>query len=60
VAEKLGFPEEIVYRPKKAVQYSTGVTKVLKKLAKKEGVSLSKYLIKRFENVKKNFLKNLI
>lgn len=48
-AEKLGLPQFIVNKPKKAVQYATGVNKVLKKLAKKEKLSVREYLQKIFE-----------
>src|SRR4029077_20616296 len=37
-------PESVVNRPKKAVQYSTGVQKVLLKEAKKRGMKLSDLL----------------
>jgi asparagine synthase (glutamine-hydrolysing) len=36
VAENLGLPKSISDKPKKAVQYATGVSDVLKKLAKKQ------------------------
>ena len=48
-AEKLGLPQFIVNKPKKAVQYATGVNKVLKKLAKEEKFSVREYLQKIFE-----------
>jgi asparagine synthase (glutamine-hydrolysing) len=38
------FPESVVNRPKKAVQYSTGVQKVLLKEAKKQQMKLSELL----------------
>jgi len=50
VAKNLGLPESVVKKPKKAVQYTTGVDKALKKLAKKDGVSVRAYLHKIFED----------
>src|SRR3989440_1941809 len=40
----LGLPDSVVDRPKKAVQYSSGVQKVLLKEAKRKGVNLGKML----------------
>ncbi len=48
-AEDLGLPESVVKRPKKAMQYATGVSRTLKKLAKKNGSSLEAYLGKMFQ-----------
>jgi asparagine synthase (glutamine-hydrolysing) len=44
LAARLNLPESVVDRPKKAVQYSTGVQKVLLKEAKRQGMSLGKML----------------
>jgi len=53
-AEAMGLPQFIVNQPKKAIQYTTGVNKALKKLAKKENMRLGDYLEKKFqENIKK-------
>ena len=52
LAEKLGFPEEMAYKPKRAVQYSTGVNNALKRLARREAKSLAGFLIDRFEELK--------
>ncbi len=48
VAKKLGLPETIAMREKKAVQYSTGVAKALKKFARAEGKKLGNYVEERF------------
>ncbi|MEM2337953.1 MAG: asparagine synthetase B [Candidatus Bathyarchaeia archaeon] len=48
-AEKLGLPKQIICKPKKAIQYATGVDKTLKKLAKKHSLSLKRYLVKIFK-----------
>ncbi len=44
LAVHLGLPESVVDRPKKAVQYSSGVQKVLLKEARRQGMSLGKML----------------
>ncbi len=44
LGEKWGLPKEVVNRPKKAVQYSSGVHKVLMTEAKRRGVTLSELL----------------
>jgi len=49
-AENMGLAESIVRRPKKAVQYATGVNKTLKKLAKRQG-SVKAFLQKEFRKV---------
>jgi asparagine synthase (glutamine-hydrolysing) len=48
-AENMGLPESISRRPKKAVQYATGVDKALKRLAKQEG-SVKVFLRNEFRN----------
>ncbi|MGQ9624645.1 MAG: DUF7411 family protein [Candidatus Bathycorpusculaceae bacterium] len=44
MAQDLGFPQFIVEYPKRAVQYATGVYKAIRKLAKKQGLSVREYL----------------
>ncbi len=44
LAARLNMPDSVVDRPKKAVQYSSGVQKVLLKEAKRRGMSLGKML----------------
>ena len=52
-AKKLGIPELITRKPKKAIQYTTGVNRAIKKLAKKEGLTLRRYVEKTFEKAYK-------
>jgi asparagine synthase (glutamine-hydrolysing) len=44
LAVRQGLPESVVNRPKKAVQYSSGVQRLLLKEAKRRGVSLAEML----------------
>jgi asparagine synthase (glutamine-hydrolysing) len=46
VARNLDIPNFIADKPKKAVQYTTGVTKALKQAAKTEGLTLREYITK--------------
>ena len=48
-ARELGLPRAIVDRPKKAVQYATGISKVLNKTAKQEHLSLKDYIHRTFQ-----------
>jgi len=50
-AKNLGLPKFIAERPKKAIQYATGVNKALKKLARMEGLSIKDYVEKLFKQV---------
>ncbi|MEM2995355.1 MAG: asparagine synthetase B [Candidatus Bathyarchaeia archaeon] len=51
LGEKVGLPQFIVERQKKAVQYATGISHVIGKLAKKENLSQKAYVQKIFETV---------
>ena len=44
VAVDMGLPSSIVEKPKKAVQYATGINDALKKLAKKQGRTVKDYV----------------
>lgn len=54
VAENIGLPHFIVNKTKRAIQYATGVNKIIKKIAKKEGFSTNEYLQKMFQKVSRN------
>jgi asparagine synthase (glutamine-hydrolysing) len=47
-AQKMGLPASITKKPKKAVQYSTGINHALKKLAKKQGTTVADYVNRLF------------
>jgi len=51
VAEMLGMPPFIVNRPKKAIQYATGVDGALRRLARGKGLTLREYIEKVFNEV---------
>jgi asparagine synthase (glutamine-hydrolysing) len=51
VAENLGLPQSIAEKPKKAIQYATGVNKTLKKLATIKGISMKEYVQEIFQTV---------
>jgi asparagine synthase (glutamine-hydrolysing) len=53
VAENWGIPSETAQKPKKAVQYSTGVSYVLKKIAKSHKTTLSGYVQEIFQKTEK-------
>jgi asparagine synthase (glutamine-hydrolysing) len=53
-AQNLGMPPFIANRPKRAIQYETGVNKALRKLAREEGLSLREYVKKSFRKVYPN------
>ena len=44
VAKEIGLPREIYERPKKAVQYGSGFVKVVRKIAKRNGLNVPDYL----------------
>ena len=50
-AQNLGMPPFIVNRRKRAIQYATGVSKALKRLAKQESLTLREYVRKIFRDV---------
>jgi asparagine synthase (glutamine-hydrolysing) len=48
VAENMGLPASITEKPKKAVQYATGINNALKKIAKKQKTTVAEYVNKIF------------
>jgi asparagine synthase (glutamine-hydrolysing) len=44
VAKNMGLPPSITEKPKKAVQYATGINNALKKLAKKQKITVTEYV----------------
>lgn len=51
VAQNLELPQFIVNKPKKAIQYTTGVNKTLQRLARKESLTLQEYVKRVFRTV---------
>ncbi|HYB67970.1 MAG TPA: asparagine synthetase B [Candidatus Acidoferrales bacterium] len=56
LASNLGLPLLIVERPKKAVQYSTGVSQSLKKAARRKHQTLKQYVQEKFQAALKNMM----
>lgn len=52
-AENMGIPKSIAEKPKKAVQYSTGINNALKRIAKKHNLTLTEYVNILFQEYKK-------
>jgi asparagine synthase (glutamine-hydrolysing) len=48
VAENMGLPASITEKPKKAVQYATGINRALKKLAKQQKTTVAEYVNRLF------------
>jgi asparagine synthase (glutamine-hydrolysing) len=46
VAKRFGLPDEISEREKKAAQYGTGAMNIMRRIAKSEGLSVSRYIEK--------------
>ena len=57
-AEQLGLPSQIACEPKKAIQYATGVNKVLNKIAQRERLQLKEYLEKMFQTTFEEMIQN--
>jgi asparagine synthase (glutamine-hydrolysing) len=51
-AKNMGLPKSITEKPKKAVQYSTGISSALKKLAKKRSLTIAEYINRLFVETK--------
>jgi asparagine synthase (glutamine-hydrolysing) len=51
VAKNLGLPDSLVNRPKKAIQYATGVDKALRALTRKKDLKEQDYIEQIFEKV---------
>jgi asparagine synthase (glutamine-hydrolysing) len=47
-AEKMGLPVSIAEKPKKAIQYSTGINDALRKMAKRQNATVSEYVNRLF------------
>ncbi len=51
IGENIGLPKSIVNKPKRAVQYSTGVEKSVRRIAKRERLTVKEYVRRKFEEV---------
>ena len=50
MAQNIGMPSSITEKPKKAVQYSTGINDAVKRIAKKKGKTVNEYVGELFQN----------
>jgi asparagine synthase (glutamine-hydrolysing) len=53
VALNVGMPASVVDKPKKAVQYSTGINNAIKRVAKKQDKTVNQYISELFEESKR-------
>ena len=53
VALNVGMPSSIVDKPKKAVQYSTGINNAIKRVAKKQDKTVNEYLTELLQESKR-------
>lgn len=53
-AKNVGLSKGIAEKPKKAVQYSTGISNAIKKLAKKQNLTMAEYINRLFIGTKNN------
>jgi asparagine synthase (glutamine-hydrolysing) len=58
LGKNLGLPSSITEREKMAIQYATGVSKILKKLANNKGLSQKEYLQQTFQTVLKRMMEH--
>jgi asparagine synthase (glutamine-hydrolysing) len=47
-AENMGLPAAIAEKPKKAIQYATGINAALKRVAKRQNATVREYVNKLF------------
>jgi asparagine synthase (glutamine-hydrolysing) len=52
-AKNIGLPQSIIEKPKRAIQYTTGVSASLRKLATKKRIPLKEYLHETFREALK-------
>ena len=52
MAQNIGMPVSITEKPKKAVQYSTGVNDAVKRIAKKHGKPINEFVNELFQNTR--------
>lgn len=57
LASRIGLPETVAFKRKRAIQYSTGVSEVLIGLARRKGTSMARYLSDRFDRVRDGCIK---
>jgi len=51
LGQMINLPKSVVERPKKAIQYATGIERALRHIAKKRNMTLKEYIMKSFDQV---------
>ncbi len=51
VAKNIGLPESIAKKPKKALQYTTGTSRLIKRIARQKGLSVKEYLENTYSKI---------
>jgi len=54
VALNLGIPDFIALKPKKAIQYATGVDKALRSLSRSKGLTINQYIMEAWRKIYPN------
>lgn len=51
LAERMGLPPWVCFRPKKAIQYGTGVSKALNRIARRKGLKIHDFINQVFQEI---------
>ena len=55
LGRRIGLRDTVAFRRKRAIQYSTGVSRALRRLARRRGMTSSQYLTERFNLIRKEY-----
>ena len=58
VAQDVGLSQSVVSKPKKAIQYTTGINNALKKMAKRSGLTINEYLQTLLQSTRKKMIRH--
>jgi asparagine synthase (glutamine-hydrolysing) len=58
VAQDVGLSQSVVSKPKKAIQYTTGINNALKKMAKRSGLTINEYLQTLLQPTRKKMIRH--
>lgn len=54
-AERIGLPANVYLKPKRAIQYGTGVSKALRRVARRSGLSVQELINKVFRRIRDSY-----